>query len=233
MKQREDLKAVAQKLFGDLADSYDSALDNVTLKQDRYWKKFLIDMAELTSGETVLDLACGTCVLEEELALVGCNVIGLDLSGPMIRRGQAKIKGIANLLRADAERLPLVPGSIDVVVSCYLPKYSDTDKLLAEITSALRPGGRVIVYDFSRPRGLFAPFHAFYVYGFLQILARVAKRSLGGLDYTFQKLPGIIRRTHWVESWRIRLRRGAFVNVGERALTGGVVTFFWATRAKS
>ncbi len=232
MNDTTDLKQTAQMLFRDLASSYDDVLDNLTLRQDRYWKKFLVEKSNLRRGQRVLDLACGTCVLEEWPGIDGCDVIGLDLSERMVRRGlKKKIQSVSSLIRADAESLPFSDASFDVVLSCYLPKYCNAQKLVGEIGRVLSPGGTTTVYDFSRPSGAFAPFHAFYVYVVLKLLAGIARRTFGEVEYTFARLPGIIRKTHWVEDWRGRLGQGEFEEVGEKALTGGVVTVIWARRA--
>ena len=232
MSEDADLKQTALTLFQGLSSSYDKVLDNVTLKQDRYWKKFLIGKANLRRGERILDLGCGTCVLEEKLLPIGCDVIGLDLSEQMVRRGLRKrIQSVSTLLQADAENLPFSDSSFEVVLSCYLAKYCDARRLVGEIGRVLSAGGRMIVYDFSRPRGTLGPFHAFYVYGVLKILSGISRMAIRKLETTFVRLPGIIRRTNWVESWRRRLEEHEFEQVGEKALTGGVVTVFWATRA--
>jgi demethylmenaquinone methyltransferase/2-methoxy-6-polyprenyl-1,4-benzoquinol methylase len=227
-----DLKQTAQTLFRDLSLYYDEVLDNLTLKQDRYWKKSLLKKASLRRGQRVLDLACGTCVLEEQLSIIGCDVIGLDLSEQMLRGGlKRRIPNVGSLLRADAESLPFSDGNFDAVLSCYLPKYCNAQRLLGEISRVLSPGGTLIAYDFARPSGAFAPFHAFYVYGVFKLLAGIARRTVRELEYTFARLPGIIRKTNWVEDWRGKLGQNEFEEIGEKPLTGGVVTVFWARRA--
>ncbi len=234
MSEAAGLKETAQRIFRDLSSSYDGVLDNLTLKQDRYWKRYLIEKANLKRGLIVLDLACGTCVLGEKLRATGCEVVGLDLSDEMVRKGlEKRIPWVKGLIRADAERLPFSDRSFDVILSCYLPKYCSSNALLGEISRVLIPGGKMIAYDFSRPRGPFAPFHAFYIYGVLKILSDVSHISIRKLGYTLERLPGIIRKTTWVESWRRRLGQREFELVGEKALTGGVVTIFWATRANT
>jgi demethylmenaquinone methyltransferase/2-methoxy-6-polyprenyl-1,4-benzoquinol methylase len=231
MGETADLKQTAQTLFHDLSSYYDLVLDNVTLRQDRFWKRFLLEKANLRRGQRVLDLACGTCVLEERLGISGCDVVGLDLSEQMVRGGMKKrLRNISSLLRADAESLPFSDRSFDVVLSCYLPKYCNAQRLVGEIGRVLSPGGTLIAYDFTRPRGAFAPVHAFYVYGVLELLAAIARRTIREVEYTFARLPGIVKKTNWVEDWLGRLGRRQFEQVGAKALTGGVVTVVWARR---
>src|SRR5437016_10937067 len=74
------LQSTAQHLFHGLAPSYDSVLEYVTLYQDRYWKKFLLEEADLKRGFKILDLACGTGVLQDYIPEGDCEVVGLDVT---------------------------------------------------------------------------------------------------------------------------------------------------------
>lgn len=227
------LQTTAQHLFHNLAPSYDSVLEYVTLYQDRYWKKFLLEEADLKKGFRILDLACGTCVLEDRIAERDCEVVGLDVTEKMIRIGKEKRRRaeVSFLVVGEAESIPFSDESFDVVLSCYLPKYCRTDRMASEIRRVLKPGGRVLLYDFTRPRGFLAPFHAFYVYGVLKMLGVIAAQTSRELEFTFKRLPEIIRESTWDETLReVMLNRG-FGQVGKRVLTGGVVTAFWATKS--
>ena len=170
------LQSTAQHLFHGLAPSYDSVLEYVTLYQDRYWKKFLLEEADLKEGFKILDLACGTGVLEDYITKGDCEVVGLDVTERMIRIGKEKRRRAEanSLVVGDAESIPFGDESFDVVLSCYLPKYCRTDRMADEIQRVLKPGGRLLLYDFTRPRGFLAPFHAFYVYGVLKLLGVIA-----------------------------------------------------------
>jgi demethylmenaquinone methyltransferase / 2-methoxy-6-polyprenyl-1,4-benzoquinol methylase len=224
------LQTTAQHLFRGLAPSYDSVLEYVTLYQDRYWKKFLLGEAGLKEGFRVLDLACGTCVLEDYIEERGCEIVGLDVTERMIRIGKEKRPGVGPLVVGDAESIPFGDGTFDVVLSCYLSKYCRTDGMASEVHRVLKPRGRVVLYDFTRPRGFLAPFHAFYVYGVLKILGVVAARTSRELEFTFEELPEIIRHSTWDQTLREVLLERGFGGVGKKVLSGGVVTAFWGTK---
>ncbi|TLX95237.1 MAG: methyltransferase domain-containing protein [Thaumarchaeota archaeon] len=228
---RGGLQTTAQHLFHGLAPSYDSVLDYATLYQDRYWKRFLIEEADLEKGLRVLDLACGTGVLEDYIEGRGCEVVGLDLTERMIRIGKERRLRAGSLVVADAERIPFGDETFDVVLSCYLPKYCRTGGLASEVQRVLKPGGRVLLYDFTRPRGFLAPFHAFYVYGVLKILGAVAGHISRELEFTFKELPEIIRRSTWDQTMPEVLQGRGFGQVGKKVLSGGVVTAFWGTKS--
>lgn len=222
----------ALRLFEGLSASYDAVLEYVTLFQDRYWKRFLLEKAELKDGLRVLDLACGTCVLEEYIVGRSCEVVGLDITEEMIRIGKEKRNPlVGSLVLGDAESIPFNDESFDVVLSCYLPKYCRGERLTSEIQRVLRPGGRVILYDFTRPRGFLGAFHALYVYGLLTILGFVASHTSKELEYTFTQLPKIIRESRWEERLGEALNQGGFERIEERVLSAGVVTAFWATKS--
>ncbi len=223
----------ALHLFEGLSASYDAVLEYVTLFQDRYWKRYLIEEADLRDGLRILDLACGTCVLEGYIVGRSCDVVGLDITEKMIRIGKEKRNPlVSSLVQADAESIPFDDESFDVVLSCYLPKYCRGERLTSEIRRVLRPGGRVLLYDFTRPRGLLGPFHALYVYELLRVLGFVASHTAKELEYTFTQLPKIIRESRWQDRLREALTQGGFEQVGERVLSAGVVTAFWATKCR-
>jgi demethylmenaquinone methyltransferase/2-methoxy-6-polyprenyl-1,4-benzoquinol methylase len=221
------LKQKAVDIFRGLAPEYDQVLDAFTLLQDRTWKSALLAKARLRPGKAVLDLACGTCILGDRVGSGGANVVGLDLSSGMLEVAKHKRGNLVDgLVRGDAESLPFPRGSFDLVVSAYLPKYCDPGLLLREVKRVLRPGGRLVAYDFSRPRGFIAPFHSYYVYGMLRALGLVTRGAFGRFEDTFTKLPGIIESSDWVEDWRRELGTAGFASFEETPLTGGIVTLF-------
>jgi demethylmenaquinone methyltransferase/2-methoxy-6-polyprenyl-1,4-benzoquinol methylase len=218
------LHTKARGIFRDLAKSYDRTLNMATMFQDRYWKSWLLSKAALRGPEKVLDVGCGTCVLEERLEGTGCSVVGLDLTVEMLRFARRKGLGCAqNLLNSDAEALPFADGSFDVIFSCYVAKYCDPETFGAELARVLRPGGRLLMYDFARPKGAGLPFLAFYTYGLLPLAGRVLASAEEGVAYTLAELPRIIRRSDWEDRLPALLARNHLNLVERRSLSGGAV----------
>ncbi|MBI3022644.1 MAG: class I SAM-dependent methyltransferase [Thaumarchaeota archaeon] len=227
------IQRVAKVLFRGLSPTYDLVLDYATLFQDRRWKKWLVEAASIERNWRVLDLGCGTCILERYLSKEGCKVTGLDLTEEMLRVAQAKKIGcVESLFVGDAEQLPYAESAFDAVLSCYVAKYCDERKLVKEVRRVLKPGGSVTLYDFSTPRGVFAPFHAFYVYGIMRILGWFFSQFDGGIGFTFTNLPEIIRARRWEERLFEILRKEGFIGLRRKNLSGGVVTALQATKAQ-
>ena len=197
LEEGEPLKATALRIFAGLWGSYDEVLECATLMQDRRWKSWVIENLGLGSDTTVLDVGCGTCVLEEMMRGDG-QMVGVDLTDGMVRVGQRKqLPMVTSLLRSDGERLPFRESSFDAVVSCYVVKYCSPDLLGSEMARVLKPGGRLVVYDFVRPRGRLWPLNALYVYGGLRVVGDLLQTAGLSASTTFTELPGIIAMSSW------------------------------------
>ncbi len=228
----QGLQPLAKKIFQGLSPSYDRVLEAVTLLQDRYWKRWLLEGASLREGQTILDVGCGTGVLEESIADGRVKVVGLDLTEEMLRLAQHKgLPSLSSFCLGDAERLPFRDGTFDVVLSCYVVKYCSAQLLASEASRVLRRGGRLVLYDFSRPRGAYAPFLAFYVYGVLRILGTLMRLVGSKGAFTYQALPSVIRDRPWDETLGGVLISAGFRDVGRKSLSGGAATGFQATRS--
>lgn len=225
------MKATALRIFAGLWGSYDKVLEYGTLMQDRRWKGWVIGNLGRRSGTTVLDVGCGTCVLEEMMRGEGTTTVGVDLTDGMLRAGLGKrIPRVTSLLRSDGERLPFKASSFDAVVSCYVVKYCSPDILVSEMARVLKPGGRLVVYDFVKPRGRLWPLNALYVYGGVRMVGALLKLMGMSASATFTELPGIIGMSSWEERFRETLTRAGLAPTAEKVLSGGVAVGFVADK---
>jgi len=143
--------SIARELFAPLALDYERWARVLSLGQDSRWRRAMVGRLDLPPGSLVLDLAAGTGQIGRELARCGHRVVSCDQSVEMLAGGAHP----GAVLVATAERLPLADGAFDAVTFGYLFRYvDDTAGCLAEITRVVRPGGRVAMVEFGRPRGV-------------------------------------------------------------------------------
>lgn len=153
--------ARVRDLFGRIAGRYDLINDIQSLGMHRFWKRRLVECAQITPGSRVLDVCSGTGDLALAMSRHGAHVIGVDFSEPMLavamRRSAAAARSghpIA-FAQADAQNLPFADHSFDVVTIGYgLRNLADLDRGLAELLRVLRPGGRFLALDFGRPEAV-------------------------------------------------------------------------------
>ncbi len=214
----------ALEMFSGLASSYERVLRYATLWQDRYWKRWVVESVSVRRGQQVLDIGSGTLLLEELLEKSGCEVVGVDLTESMLRIGNAKrLHGVKGLVVGDGESLPLSDGTFDLVLSCYVPKYVDLGRFAEEVSRVLRPGGKIVLYDFIRPRGVFLPFLALYIDGGLRIAGTILGLTRNDSATTFRYLPGIVRKATWFEVVTEVFEKESIDQRVRRKMTGGAV----------
>jgi demethylmenaquinone methyltransferase/2-methoxy-6-polyprenyl-1,4-benzoquinol methylase len=218
------MRSLALHLFQGLADSYDRTVDVATFFQDRYWKKWATQRAEIEDGGLVLDLGCGTLLMEERLPGFKCRFVGIDITKEMVRVGIDKgLPNVALVVGGDAESLPFPDETFDSVISCYVTKYVSIPKLAKELARVAKPGATVVLYDFVKPKGILAPFLELYIQGGLRAMGYLLRLTKKTAAFAFDNLPRIIDGATWdKEIVKIMEGRGIETAAAE-TLTGGVV----------
>jgi demethylmenaquinone methyltransferase / 2-methoxy-6-polyprenyl-1,4-benzoquinol methylase len=142
------------EVFDRVAGRYDLMNDLMSLGLHRLWKAFAVTVARVRPGERVLDVASGSGDLARAFAARGAEVCMSDLNGPMLARGRDRMLDagrIAPAVRCDAERLPFAAAAFDCVsVGFGLRNMTRKDAALAEMARVLKPGGRLLVLEFSQ-----------------------------------------------------------------------------------
>src|SRR5690625_6312726 len=138
-------------MFDGVAAGYDRTNDVLTMGIDRLWRRATFSAVGAVGGERVLDLAAGTGTSSEAYADAGIEVVPCDFSAGMVAVGKQRRPDLAFVV-GDATALPFADGSFDVVaISFGLRNVVDTTAALAEMRRVTRPGGRVVVCEFSTP----------------------------------------------------------------------------------
>ena len=143
-----------EEVFDRVAGRYDLMNDLMSLGMHRIWKAFAVSVARIRPGERVLDVASGSGDLARAFAARGAQVWMSDINGPMLARGRDRLLDagqMAPAVRCDAERLPFASASFDCVsVGFGLRNMTHKDAALAEMARVLKPGGRLLVLEFSQ-----------------------------------------------------------------------------------
>jgi demethylmenaquinone methyltransferase/2-methoxy-6-polyprenyl-1,4-benzoquinol methylase len=210
-------------MFDRVAPRYDLTNTVISLGQDRGWRTSAARATRLAPGETAIDVACGTGALTRTLARLEPNayVIGADFAWEMVRRAPRERGVKVAYLAGDATRLPLPNESADVVTIAFgLRNLPDPDAGLREFRRVLRPGGRLVICEFSTPTApVFSTVYDRYLSKLIPVAAKAVSSDSEAYAYLARSIdawpdqPGLARR----------MRRAGFVDVAWRNLTGGVV----------
>ena len=216
------------EMFDGVAKRYDLTNTVLSFGQDRGWRRATRAALGLRPGERVLDVGAGTGVSTEELARSGAFAVGADLSIGMLRAGRA-VRPEVPLLAGDALRLPFADATFDAVtISFALRNVVDTEAALRELARVTRPGGRLVVCEFSHPVN--PAFRTVYLQYLMRSLPAVARGVSSNPD-AYVYLAESIRA--WPDQTALAARIGAagpWNRVGWRNLTGGIVALHRATR---
>ena len=219
-------------MFDAIAARYDLLNHLLSAGLDKQWRKRAVAALELAGHETVLDLCAGTADLA--LAATGGprrarRVIGIDFSAAMLLIGRKKTgsRPVA-LIRGDATRIPLGDGTIDAATIGFgIRNVEQPAVACREIVRVLRPGGRLVILEFSLPRS--AMLRNFYLWYFRQILpliGRVISRHPSAYSY----LPESVEAFPSPAVFSDQLRAAGFGTVRAVPLTFGVVYMFVAVK---
>ena len=213
-------------MFDGVAARYDLTNDVLSLGQDRRWRKATIAALEARSGDRVLDVAAGTGTSSEPLADAGVDVVPADFSLGMLRVGRRRRPDLP-FTAADAMHLPFADGVFDAVTMSFgLRNVEDPAAALAEFRRVTRPGGRLVVCEFSRPVN--PAFREVYLRYLMAALPRVARRVSSNPD-SYVYLAESIQAWPDQRALALTVRDAGWQSPQWRNLSGGVVALHRAT----
>jgi demethylmenaquinone methyltransferase/2-methoxy-6-polyprenyl-1,4-benzoquinol methylase len=205
-------------MFDRVARRYDLTNTVLSAGLDAGWRRAAREALGARPGQTVLDVAAGTAVSTVELAAAGVTAIACDFSLGMLRAGAARA---VPKVAGDAMALPLADESVDgVVISFGLRNVADPDAALREFLRVTRPGGTLVVCEFSRPT--WSPFRTVYTEYLMRALPRIA-RAVSSSPDAYVYLAESIRAWPDQPALAARLQEAGWAEVGWRDLTGGIV----------
>ncbi|WP_029090296.1 demethylmenaquinone methyltransferase [Brevibacterium album] len=209
-------------MFDDVAARYDLMNDVLSLGQTRRWRKVITRAVAPQPGERILDLAAGTGTSSVPFAEAGARVVAGDISEGMLAVGRERQAGHdIEFVHADALDLPFEDGSFDAVaISFGFRNVAEPDAALGEMLRVLRPGGRLVIAEFSRP--VFGPFDTIYREYLMRAFPPVA-RLLSSNPESYEYLAESIRAWPGQDELARRIADSGFDRVQYRNLSGGIV----------
>ena len=217
-------------MFDDVAARYDQTNDVLSLGQDRRWRSLVFKAVSARRGDTVLDIAAGTGTSSEPFADAGVNVVPADFSLGMLRVGIRRRPDLA-FTAADALRLPFADDSFDAVTMSFgLRNVVGTTEALAEFLRVTRPGGSLVIAEFSHPSNrVFRKIYSGYLMRSLPTIARKVSSNPDSYVYLAESIQA------WPDQAGIArlIAKAGWQNVAWRNLSGGIVALHRATKPSS
>lgn len=218
-----------REVFDSVAAQYDLMNDLMSGGLHRLWKRFTIELSAVRSGQTVLDIAGGTGDLAAKFSkLVGADgkVILADINAAMLSVGRDRLidKGaLSNIdvVQADAQFLPFEDNSIDCITIAFgLRNVTDKAKALRSMHRVLKPGGRVLVLEFSKPTSpLLSKVYDAYSFSALPVMGKLITDDADSYRYLAES----IRKHPDQESLLEMVEDAGFVDCRYHNMTGGIV----------
>lgn len=226
--KQEKVKRVAD-VFHSVADKYDVMNDLMSFGIHRFWKKITIEYSSVRKGQKVLDLAGGTGDLTAKFSkLIGDEglVVLADINESMLKVGRDKLrdKGLfknIEYVQANAEELPFTDNYFDcITISFGLRNVTDKEKALRSMWRVLKPGGRLLILEFSKPQyQILNKAYDLYSFSVLPLMGKIVANDANSYRYLAES----IRMHPDQKTLKKMMEDAGFVDVKYHNMTGGIV----------
>lgn len=225
-------EARVRRMFGEIAGRYDFLNHLLSLNIDKYWRWRTVRRVPPVGDAPILDLCTGTgdLALAYLKAAADAPVIGADFCRPMLEIAEQKGRkaGVAErvtFVEADAQHLPFADDHFQIVCVAFgLRNVTDADRGLREMARVCRPGGRVAVLEFSKPR--WQPFRGVYGWYFRHVLPKIGQWIARNKSDAYNYLPASVGEFPDGEALAERMRAAGLSDVTFHAFTLGVATLY-------
>lgn len=222
-------------MFDNIAPKYDLLNHTLSMSIDRVWRRRVVGEVRRTKPGRILDVATGTGDLAIAMArrIRDVQVLGVDLSEQMLAVARRKIeaRGLDGRIvfdRGDAERLAVADASVDVATVAFgVRNFGDLGAGLRELARTIKPGGKVVILEFSRPRNrVFRALYEFYSYKILPRIGGLVSRDKRAYEY----LPASVGEFPAPEEFMAMMARAGFRNCRARSQSFGIAQIYIGER---
>ena len=228
-------KDEVREMFDNIAPKYDLLNHTLSMSIDRVWRRRVVGEVRRAKPGRILDVATGTGDLAIAMArrIRDVQVLGVDLSEQMLAVARRKIEargldGRIVLDRGDAERLAVADASVDVATVAFgVRNFGDLGAGLRELARTIKPGGKVVILEFSRPRNrVFRALYEFYSYKILPRIGGLVSRDKRAYEY----LPASVGEFPAPEEFMAMMARAGFRNCRARSQSFGIAQIYIGER---
>ena len=228
-------KEEVREMFDNIAPKYDLLNHTLSMSIDRVWRRRVVGEVRRAKPGRILDVATGTGDLAIAMArrIRDVRVLGVDLSEQMLAVARRKIEargldGRIVLDRGDAERLAVADASVDVATVAFgVRNFGDLGAGLRELARTIKPGGKVVILEFSRPRNrVFRALYEFYSYKILPRIGGLVSRDKRAYEY----LPASVGEFPAPEEFMAMMARAGFRNCRARSQSFGIAQIYIGER---
>lgn len=215
------------KMFDDVAARYDIVNDILSFGQTRLWRSATVKASRVRVDDKVLDIAAGTGTSSLAFRDAGAFVVPLDFSFGMLKTGKTKHPAMP-FIQGDALALPFADDTFDAVsISFGIRNVHDTQKALQEMLRVTKPGGRLVICEFSHPAN--EQFRAIYFNYLMKALPEIAKRTASNPE-AYVYLAESISQWPTQSEFAAEIGHSGWADVSYQNLTGGIVAIHTAIK---